>query len=494
MYDVAVIGAGIIGTFITRELSKFDLKTVMIDKENDIANGTTKANSAIVHAGYDAKAGTLKGKLNAKGNAMYGKVCEELDVHFKRIGSFVIASNEEEMESVKDLYERGRKNNIPDMKILSQEEVRAMEPNLNEEIIGALYAPTAGIVSPWELAVALAENAADNGAQIKLETEVLGIEKNEEGYVIHTNNGDVKAKYVFNCAGVYAQEINEMVASRSFSIHPRRGQYNILDKSTGDLINHVIFQAPTKLGKGVLVAPTVHGNLLVGPDAEDLEDKENTSTTSDRIEFIREKSRKTTTKVPFNKTITSFAGLRAVSNVGDFIIEESKEAKGFINVAGIESPGLSAAPAIAEYAIDVLKGITGELKERKDFNPRRKPVIRFMELSDEEKSEVIKKDPRYGRIICRCENITEGEIVDAIHRNAGGRTVDGIKRRSRPGMGRCQGGFCGPRVMEILARELKMDIKDVVKDSKEAYILTEETKQNTPEEVVVETLEEIKIS
>ncbi|WFD10442.1 NAD(P)/FAD-dependent oxidoreductase [Tepidibacter hydrothermalis] len=483
MYDVVVIGAGIIGTFITRELSKFDLKTIIIDKENDIANGTTKANSAIVHAGYDAKVGTLKGKLNAKGNAMYAHVCEELDVHFKKIGSFVIATNEEEMDSIKDLYERGCKNNIPDMKILSQEEVREMEPNLSEEIIGALYAPTAGIVSPWELSVALAENAADNGAEIKLETEVLGIEKNEKGYVIHTNNGDIKTKYIFNCAGVYTQEINEMVAPRSFTIHPRRGQYNVLDKGTGSIVNHVIFQAPTKFGKGTLVTPTVHGNLLIGPDAEDLEDKENTSTTSDRIAFIQEKSRKTTTKVPFNKTITSFAGLRAVSNLGDFIIEESKEAKGFINVAGIESPGLSAAPAIAEYAINILEGIIGELNKRKEFNPRRKPVIRFMELTDEEKAEVIKKDPRYGRIICRCENITEGEIVDAIHRNAGGRTVDGIKRRSRPGMGRCQGGFCGPRVMEILARELKMDIKDIVKDNKEAYILTEETKQNKPEEV-----------
>lgn len=483
MYDVVVIGAGIIGTFITRELCKFDLKTVIIDKENDIANGTTKANSAIVHAGYDATVGTLKGKLNAKGNAMYSHICEELDVHFKRIGSFVIATNEEEMDSIKDLYERGCKNNIPDMKILSQEEVREMEPNLSEQIIGALYAPTAGIVSPWELSVALAENAADNGSEIKLETEVLGIDKNEEGYVIHTNNGDIKTKYIFNCAGVYAQEVNEMVAPRSFTIHPRRGQYNVLDKGTGDIIKHVIFQAPTKFGKGILVTPTVHGNLLVGPDAEDIEYKENTSTTSDRISFIQEKSRKTSTKVPFNKTITSFAGLRAVSNVGDFIIEESKEAKGFINVAGMESPGLSAAPAIAEYAINILKDMIGELKERKEFNPKRKPVIRFMELTDEEKSEVIKKDPRYGRIICRCENITEGEIVDSIHRNAGGRTVDGIKRRSRPGMGRCQGGFCGPRVMEILARELKVDIKDIVKDNKESYILIEETKQNKSEEV-----------
>ncbi|TCO67014.1 NAD(P)/FAD-dependent oxidoreductase, partial [Marinisporobacter balticus] len=269
------------------------------------------------------------------------------------------------------------------------------------------------------------------------------------------------------------------------------GQYNILDKSAGNIVNHVIFQAPTKLGKGVLVAPTVHGNLLVGPDAEDTDDKENTATTSERIEFIRQASKKTTKKVPFNGTITSFSGLRATPSTGDFIIEESKEVKGFINVAGIESPGLSAAPAIAQYVVDIFKGIEKDLKEKKEFNPIRKPVIKFMALSHEEKAALIKEDPRYGRIVCRCENITEGEIIDAIHRNAGATTVDAIKRRVRPGMGRCQGGFCGPRVMEILARELKMDITEVVKDSKQSYILTEPTKQNKPSE---EVLENMKIS
>ncbi|PAB55935.1 NAD(P)/FAD-dependent oxidoreductase [Anaeromicrobium sediminis] len=477
MYDVAVIGAGIAGTFIARELTKYDLKIVLIDKDTDISNGTTKANSAIVHAGYDAKDGTLKGLLNAKGNAMYDKVCTELDVPFKRIGSFVIATNEEEMESVRDLYERGIKNNIPNMKILTEEEVKEMEPNLSKDIIGALYAPTAGIVSPWELSVALAENAGDNGCEIRLETEVTDMKKEDDKFVIDTNHGEIEAKYIFNCAGVYADKINEMVGEKTFEIVPTRGQYNILDKSVGSLVNHVIFQAPTKSGKGVLVAPTVHGNLLVGPDAEGLDDREALETTSERIGFIREKSRKTTDKIDFRKTITSFSGLRAKPSTGDFIIEESKDASGFINVAGIESPGLSAAPAIAEYAIDIFRNINTDLKDNENFNPTRKPVIRFMELSDEEKAEIIKKDSRYGTIICRCENITEGEIVDCINRNAGGKTVDAIKRRVRPGMGRCQGGFCGPRVMEILARELKEDIKNIVKDSRKSYILTEETKQ-----------------
>lgn len=477
MYDVAVVGAGIIGTFIARELSRYDLEIVLIDKETDIANGTTKANSAIVHAGYDAKPGTLKAKLNSKGNPMFDKVCKEMDVPFKRIGSLVIATNKEEMESIKELYQRGLKNNIPDMKLLNFEEVREMEPNLNKEIVGALYAPTAGIVSPWELAAALAENAADNGTEIKLESEVIDIKKEDNKYIIYMSREQIEARYIINCGGVYADKISEMIGDTSFKIHPRRGQYNILDKSVGNIINHVIFQAPTKLGKGTLVTPTVHGNLLVGPDAEDIDNKEDLSTSSEGIEFIRKVSKKTTKKVPFGATITSFSGIRARPDTDDFIVEESKKVKGLVNVAGIESPGLSAAPAIAEYVVDIMKEITGGLKEKGEFNPIRKPVIRFMELSDEEKAGLIKKDPRYGRIICRCESITEGEIVDVINRNAGAKTVDAVKRRARPGMGRCQGGFCGPRVMEILARELGKDIKEIVKDSRESNILIGETKQ-----------------
>lgn len=476
MYDVAVIGAGIIGTFIARELARYDLNIVLIEKDTDIANGTTKANSAIVHAGYDATPGTLKAKLNAKGNPMFDKVCQDLYVPFKRIGSLVIATNEDEMESIKELYKKGTKNGIPNMEILNRDEVREREPNLNKEIAGALYAPTAGIVGPWELAVALAENAADNGVEIRLNSKVTDIHKAEDRYCLSIDKETLEARYVVNCTGVYAGEINNMVSSKDFEIFPRRGQYNILDKNAGSIISHVIFQAPTKLGKGTLVTPTVHGNLLVGPDAEDIDDKENTSTTRERIEFVRSISRKTTDKIHFGSTITSFSGLRARPSTDDFIIEEAKNAKGFINVAGIESPGLSAAPAIAEYAIDILKGIIGELREKKNFNSTRKPVIHFMELSDEEKAKLIEEDPRYGRVICRCEGITEGEIVDVINRNAGATTVDAVKRRARPGMGRCQGGFCGPRVMEILARELNKDIKEIVKDNKDSYILTGETK------------------
>lgn len=478
MYDVAVIGAGVIGTFIARELSRYDLKIVIVEKDNDVANGTTKANSAIVHAGYDADYDSLKGKLNALGNSMFDKVCSELDVPFKRIGSLVLGFDDEDMKTLDKLYKNGLKLNIPDLKILNGDEARALEPNISENVVGALQAPTAGIVGPWELAVALAENAVENGVEIRLNNEVKNINKTTDGYKIITNDDEIDAKYVINCAGVYADKINAMVAEPTFKITPRKGQYYLLDKSAGNLFNSVIFQCPTKLGKGVLITPTVHGNLLVGPDSQDIDDKEDISTTSDRMNLVREYAAKSCDNIPFNQVITSFAGLRAEPTGGDFIIAEAKDAKGFINVAGIKSPGLSASPAIAEYVVKLLLDITGDIKENKNFNAVRRPMIRFMELTDEQKAEVINKDSRYGRIICRCENITEGEIVDIIQRKVGARTVDGVKRRARPGMGRCQGGFCGPRVMEILARELDVDISTIVKSEKNSYIITNETKTN----------------
>ncbi|MFY9213404.1 MAG: NAD(P)/FAD-dependent oxidoreductase [Tissierellaceae bacterium] len=476
MYDITIIGAGIIGSFIARELSKYDLKVVVLDKENDIANGTTKANSAIAHAGFDAKPGTLKAKFNVEGNKMFDYICEELEVPFERVGSLVVAFSEEEMDTIKELYERGLANNVPELKILDRDELLEKEPNLSKEAVGALYAPTAGIMSPWELSVALMENAMDNGVELLLNSEVIKIDKLENGFKVHTKDKEIDTKYVVNCAGVYADKIHNMVASPSFTITPRRGQYFLLDKKAGDFVNSVIFQCPTKISKGVIVLPTVHGNLLVGPDAENIDDKSNVETTEDRLKFVKTAAMKTSDKIPFWQVITSFAGLRASSDIGDFIIEEVEEAKGFIDVAGIESPGLSASPAIGKHVAELLKEIDGNFKEKEDFNPRRRKMINFMELSQEEKAELIKKDPRYGRIICRCENVTEGEIVDAIHRNAGARTVDGVKRRVRAGMGRCQGGFCQPRVIEILARELNKDFTEIVKDGPNSNIAIGETK------------------
>ena len=308
--------------------------------------------------------------------------------------------------------------------------------------------------------------------------EVHDIDKLDSGYKVYTKDKEIKTRYVVNCAGVYADKIHSMVASPNFTITPRRGQYFLLDKTAGEFVNSVVFQCPTKVSKGVVVLPTVHGNLLVGPDAELIEDKSNVETTDERLNYVRSTAKKTSDKIPFNQVITSFSGLRASPNTGDFIIQEVEDAKGFIDVAGIESPGLSASPAIGRYVVELLKEIDGKFKEDNTFNPIRRKMIHFMDLSQEEKHEIIKRDPRYGRIICRCENITEGEIVDAIHRKAGATTVDGIKRRVRPGSGRCQGGFCQPRVMEILARELNKDITEVFKDRLNTNIATGETKQS----------------
>lgn len=479
MYDVAIIGAGVIGNSIARELSRYNLDIVIIEKDNDVSNGTTKANSAIVHGGYDAKPGTNMAKFNAKGNPMFDRICDELDVPFKRIGSLVLAFNDKDMDTLKELYDRGIKNGIPNVEIIDGEKIKEMEPNINEDVIGALYSPTAGIVGSYELAIALAENAVDNGVELMLNNEVKDIQKIHGGYRISATTGNIDSKYVINCAGVYADKINNMVNKESFKIKPRRGQYYILDKSASHIAKHVIFQCPNELGKGVLIAPTVHGNIIVGPDSQDLNDnqRDELQTTSNRLDYVKNTAKRSIKNIPFNKAITNFAGMRAEPSTGDFIIEEAEDAKGFINVAGIKSPGLSSAPAIAEYVVEFIKKIANGLDKKGDFNPYRKMVV-FDELSSEEKTEMIKKDPRYGRIICRCENITEGEIVDCIKRNVGATTVDGVKRRVRPGTGRCQGGFCGPRVMEILARELEKEPKDIVKDGKESYILTGETKDS----------------
>lgn len=476
MYDVAIIGAGVIGASIFRELTKYDLKVTVLEKENDVSMGTSKANSAIVHAGYDPKVGTLMAKYNVKGNEMFEDLCKELSVPFKRNGSLIIAFSEEDMETVKNLYENGNKIGVKGLQILSKEEVLEKEPNLSHDIVGALYAPTGGIVGPYEYTIALMENAVSNGGELKLRSEVKNIEKEKDIFKITTTDGKViEAKYVINAAGVHADEIHNLIAKESFKIIPRKGEYFVMDKTQGKLVSSTIFQCPSKLGKGILVTPTVHGNLLVGPDAQDIEDKEDKSTAAERLDYIRETSKRTTNKVNFRESIRNFAGLRATPDRGDFIVEEAEDVKNFIDVAGIKSPGLSSAPAIAEDVVKILNGCGLELNENKNFNPRREEIV-FMELSAEEKAEVIKKDPRYGKIICRCESITEGEIVNAIHRSFGSITLDGVKRRCRPGMGRCQGGFCGPKVQEIIARELNIPMEDIYQEKDGSYILVGKTK------------------
>ncbi|WP_319203560.1 NAD(P)/FAD-dependent oxidoreductase [uncultured Ilyobacter sp.] len=475
MYDVAIIGAGVIGASVARELSKYDLNVVVIEKENDVSNGTTKANSAIVHAGYDAHEGTLMAKYNALGNAMFDKICDELAVPFERCGSLVLAFSEEERGHLDLLYKRGIINGIPEMELLEKDEIKKMEPNISDSVVAALHAKTAGIVGPWELTIAMLENAAENGVSVELNQEVVDIEKLEAGYRIITQEKNFEAKVVINASGVYADKIHNMVSEESFKIKPRRGQYFVMDKTQGELVGQVIFQCPTELGKGILVTPTVHGNLLLGPDAQDMDDRDDISTTTEQLEFVKEHAVKSVPGIHFRESIRSFAGLRAEGDRGDFIVEEAPGAPLFFDVAGIKSPGLSAAPAIgldvAKMAVEKLGGAD----EKANFNPKREQII-FMELNAEEKKELIKENPQYGRVICRCENITEGEIVSSIHRKVGARTVDGVKKRCRPGMGRCQGGFCGPRVQEILARELNVSLEEVVLDKKNSYILTGETK------------------
>ena len=465
MYDIAIIGAGVTGSSIARELSKYNLKTVVIEKGIEVCQGTTKSNSAIVHGGYDAKVGSLKAKLNVEGNRLYKDLCNDLNVDFKQIGSLVLAFDEEEMNHVKALYERGLENKATGLKILNKEQVLEIEPNVNDDVVGALLCESAGIVCPFNLNIGLMENAMQNGVELKLESEVLDIVKEDDTFNIKIKNkDDIKAKYVINAAGVYADRINNMIGGDEYYIIPRKGEYKILDKSEGKIANHVLFQCPSEKGKGVLVTQTVHGNLLVGPNANKVDDKDDKSTTKEGIQEIVDCSKKTIKNIDFRKTITSFAGLRATPNTGDFMIFASKKCKNFINAGGIESPGLASAPAVAKYVVEILKQEGLELVKNESFNPIRNKNKAFIKMTKEEKEEIIKKDPRYKKIICRCESITEGEIVDAIHSLCGARTLDGVKRRVRPGMGRCQGGFCGPKVIEILARELGIDVEDVLKD------------------------------
>ena len=471
MYDVLIIGAGVIGASIFRELTKYNLKVAVVEKENDVAMGTTKANSAIIHAGYDPKCGTLMAKYNVRGNDMFEKICSELSVPFKRIGSLVLAFNNEDLKVIKDLFINGNNNGVKGLEILNKEEVLSLEPNISKEVIGALYAPTAGIIGPFEYTIALMENGYKNGGDIILESEVVSIDKLEEIFIIKIKDGkEIKAKYIINAAGIYADKIHNMICKEKFKIIPRKGEYYVMDKSQGNIVNHTIFPCPSKVGKGILVTPTVHGNILVGPNAVDLEDKESLNTRSEGLKYIRKSVAHITEKIDFKESIRTFSGLRATSTINDFIIGEDSEVKGFIDVAGIKSPGLSSAPAIAEDIIKLLRNSGLNLMKNDNFIEVRTQV-RMSELSPLEKEELIKNQPLYGRMICRCEGITEGEIVDIIKNSFGKITLDGVKRRCRPGMGRCQGGFCGPRVQEIIARELNIKMEDVLLEKNDSIIL-----------------------
>ena len=471
MYDVIIIGAGVSGAAVARELSRYKVNACVIEKEEDVCCGTSKANSAIVHAGYDAAAGSLMAKLNVRGNQMMEQLAKDLDFPFKKNGSLVVCLHEEDMPNLQALYERGVANGVKDLRILNREELRAMEPNISDDAYAALYAPTAGIVCPFNLNIAMAENACVNGVEFKFDTEVTGLHPIEGGWAIETNQGSFETKYVVNAAGVYADTLHNMVSAKKIHITPRRGDYCLLDKTAGNLVSKTIFALPGKFGKGILVAPTVHGNLILGPTAIDIEDKEGTNTTREGLDQVIAKCGMNVKNIPMRSVITSFAGLRAHEDGHEFLIGELEDAKGFIDCAGIESPGLTSSPAIGEMVAEILREKL-HLEKNENFVATRKGVLDPDALSKEERIELIRKNPAYGNIICRCEMITEGEILDAIHRPLGAKSLDGVKRRTRAGMGRCQAGFCSPRTMEILARERHVSMFDITKSGGESKIVT----------------------
>lgn len=474
MKDVVVIGAGVIGGAVARELSKYKLDVCILEKEADVAMGATRANSAIVHAGFDAKEGTLKALLNVRGSKMMEKYAEELGVKYKRNGSLVVGFCDEDRETLEQLRIRGEKNGVEGLRVVDRDELLTIEPNVGETVSCALVAPTGAIICPYELCMASIGNAMDNGAELKLNFKVEKIEKCDGFYRICSDNETVEAKYVINCAGVYSDAVARLAGDDSFTVFPRRGEYMLLDKECGGLVSHTIFRCPSKMGKGILVSPTVDGNLLLGPTAENIEDKEDKSTTAAGLAKVRMQATEQVKGINFGKIITSFTGLRSVGSTGDFIINERD---GFVNCAGIESPGLSSAPAIAEYVAELLKSAGAAFEPKADFKPTRRPMHYFKECSEEEKNAIIAKDSTFAHIICRCEMVSEGEILEAIRTNPKPHDLDGVKRRTRSGMGRCQGGFCSPYIVEILARELGCDYTAVTKFGGKSYINIGKTKE-----------------
>lgn len=471
MFDVIIIGAGVAGSASARELSRYQVNALVLEKDEDVCCGTSKANSAIVHAGYDAAEGSLMAKLNVEGNQMMPELAKELDFPFNPCGSFVVCLHEDDMPGLEELYDRGIKNGVKGLEIITDKaRIHEMEPNLADETVAVLYAPTAGIVCPFHMNIAFAENAYTNGVEFKFNTEVEHIKKIDGGWAIETNQGVFETKYVVNAAGVYADRFHNMVSEEKIHITPRRGDYCLLDKSAGKHVSRTIFALPGKYGKGVLVSPTVHGNLIVGPTAIDIEDKEAVATTREGLDELINKAGMNVKDLPMRQVITSFAGLRAHEDRHEFIIKEVEDAPGFVDCAGIESPGLTSCPAIGRMVAGILQEKLG-LKPNPDFNGSRKGILNPEELSKEERIKLIKEQPAYGNIICRCEMVTEGEILDAIHRPLGARSLDAVKRRTRAGMGRCQAGFCSPRTMEIIHRECGIPMTEITKSGGKSKLL-----------------------
>ncbi|MBE6132165.1 MAG: NAD(P)/FAD-dependent oxidoreductase [Erysipelotrichaceae bacterium] len=470
MYDIIIIGAGVTGSFIARELARYKLNVLVLEKDFDVGNETTAANSAIVHSGYDPVPGTLKAKLNVEGNKMFDKVCDELDVSFKRIGSITVALDEAQMETLKALQERAKENGVETI-LLNREELLEKEPMLQKEVIGGLLAPTAGIIDPFNLCVHLMENAIDNGVTLKLNEEVTKIVKEDGLFVV---NDQYKAKVVINATGVMGDIVNELVNDKTFDIMPRKGQYYVFDHFKRPFVSHTLFMVPSDKGKGVLITPTTSGNYLVGPSAN-LVARDEKSTDKQTLNNVRAQANNVIENIPYYETIRTFAGLRATPSTHDFIIEES-ETENFINVVGIESPGLASSPAIAKMVIDEIISKKFDLVEKEDYNPRVRRYVKLKNLSIEERQEYFKSNKDYGTIVCKCEQVSKGEIIDCLNRSCPPHSIKALKRRLRVGFGKCQGGMCQSVALEILAAHYGLDKKEIPYDGPKAFILLKKTK------------------
>lgn len=473
MFDVIIIGAGIIGCATAYQLSQFELKVLLLDKENDVSLGASCANTAIIHGGYDPDPATLMGKYNVKGAKRCIELVDALDIKFKKSGTLIIALAENDLKTLDKYYNRGLLNGVEGMAMLDGEEARKREPNLSEAVIGALWVPESGVINPWEFTISMAEVAVREGVKLELNQKVVDIEKNTDHYLVKTETNQFRTKYVVNAAGVYSDKIHNMVAEPAFTIKPTRGQYFLLDRSAGETIKTIIFPCATEFTKGILVSPTIHDNILVGPDAEVISDPEDTSTTGEALAFIAKQARKSVPCLDFRNNIRNYSGIRANSDYNDFFIKISTPK--FLDLAAIKSPGLTCAPIIAEEGIKLLAEEGLELNKKANWDGTRK-IIRFKEIPKAERADFIEKNPEYGRIICRCEHITEGEIIAAIRRGLPIFSLDAVKRRAGSGLGRCQGGFCGPRVQEIIARETGISPLDILLNKTGSYILVDRTK------------------
>ncbi len=471
MFDAIIIGGGVIGAMCARELTRYRVKVAVAEAADDVCAGASRANSGIVHAGFDAPYGSLKAKFNIAGNRAMPKVCEELGVRYQNNGSLVVAHGPEEEQKLRELLERGLKNGVTGLEILDKTVLAKMEPNLADDVTSALYAPTGGIVCPFQLTIAAIGNAMDNGAELFTSFSVCAARKTQTGWKISSKDGrELEAKIIVNCAGYGAADIARLFGDDSFEIGARKGEYMLLDKSCAAFVRHTVFGLPTAAGKGVLVSPTADGNILVGPTSVE-EDTYDTSTRMEGFVQIREKAETMMKNIPFREVITSFAGVRAYCNRHDFIVGESEIAKGVFHAAGIESPGLTSSPAIGSFLAEKIAARL-DAKRNPDFQPKRKSAEWFKHLNTEEQNRIIQKDPAFGHIVCRCEEVTLGEILQALRQNPRARTIDGVKLRTRAGMGRCQGGFCQPSVFNLIMREYGYRAEEVTKNGGKSFVIT----------------------